>query len=87
MLESPKTRLARGTVWSLVATTFAKVAIVISSIVVARLLGEDQLGVFAMLNSVLGLVGLVALFGINGATVKYVAEYDANDRTRLSSLI
>ena len=85
--ESPKARLVRGTAWSFTATALTKIAFVVNSIVVARLLGVTQFGIFALLTSSLGLVGLVAGLGISGAMVKYVAQYDTKSRSRLAPLI
>ena len=85
--ESPRTRLLKGTVYSFAATVLAKLAFVINSIVVARLLGATQMGVLAILGGVVSLMSLTATFGIGGAEVKYIAEYDISDRSRLRPLI
>ncbi len=85
--ESPRSKLIKGTTYSFSATILAKIALVVSSIIVARLLGSTQLGVLAILNSILSMVNLPAGLGISGALVKYTAEYDAKRKERLNSLI
>lgn len=47
--------------------------------VLARYLGPEGFGVFSMAMMIVGLIELVALFGLNDALVKYVAEYKENE--------
>ena len=43
--------------------------------IIARYLGPDGLGLFSMAIMIAGIIELIAAFGIDGALVKYVAEY------------
>jgi O-antigen/teichoic acid export membrane protein len=43
--------------------------------IMARFLGPDGLGLFSMAMMIVGIIELIALFGIDGALVKFVAEY------------
>ena len=43
--------------------------------IMARFLGPDGLGLFSMAMMIIGIIELIALFGIDGALVKFVAEY------------
>lgn len=85
--ESPRKRLVKGTAYSFAATVLAKLAFMVNSIVVARLLGATQLGILALLGGVIAVMGLFAAFGIAGASVKYIAEYEAKDHSKLAPLI
>ena len=46
----------------------------------ARYLGPDGLGLFSMVTMIAGIIALIAGLGINGAVVKYVAEYKEDKR-------
>ncbi len=85
--ESPRAKLVKGTAYSFMATVLVKLAFIVNSIVVARLLGASQLGILAILGGVISVVGQFAAFGIGGAAVKYIAEYETKDRSRLAPLI
>ena len=43
--------------------------------ILARYLGPDGLGLFSMAIMIAGIIELIALFGIDGALIKFVAEY------------
>ena len=43
--------------------------------IMARYLGPDGFGLFSMAIMIVGIIELIALFGIGGALVKFVAEY------------
>ena len=43
--------------------------------ILARFLGPDGLGLFSMAMMIIGFIELIALFGIDSALVKFVAEY------------
>jgi len=54
--------------------------------IMARYLGPDGLGLYSMVTMVAGIVSLIAGIGINGAVVKYVAEYK-DDKGRLHAVV
>ena len=54
--------------------------------IMARYLGPDGLGLFSMALMIIGVINLIALFGIDGALVKYVAEYKEHV-SKVSSLV
>ena len=53
--------------------------------IMARYLGPDGLGLFSMVMMIAGIIALVAGLGIDGAVVKYVAEYK-NDKRKLNAV-
>ena len=53
--------------------------------IMARYLGPDGLGLFSMVTMIAGIIALIAGLGINGAVVKYVAEYK-DDKRKLDAV-
>lgn len=54
--------------------------------IMARFLGPDGLGLFTMVTMIAGIIGLIAGLGINGAVVKYGAEYK-DDKKKLHAVV
>jgi O-antigen/teichoic acid export membrane protein len=54
--------------------------------IMARYLGPDGLGLFSMVTMIAGTIALVVGVGIDGAVVKYVAEYK-NDKSKLHAIL
>jgi len=48
--------------------------------ILARYLGPDGLGLFSMVIMIAAIIGLIAAFGIDGALVKFVAEYKGKEQ-------
>ncbi|HUD49785.1 MAG TPA: oligosaccharide flippase family protein [Candidatus Baltobacteraceae bacterium] len=67
-------RLARGVFWSFVGAVIARGLGVVSSIIVARMLGINAFGEFTMIQSTVGLFGTFAGLGLGITATKYVAE-------------
>jgi len=56
--------------------------------IMARYLGPDGLGLFSMATMIVGIIEIIAVFGINGALVKFVAEYESKGwRDKVYSLV
>jgi len=53
--------------------------------IMARYLGPDGLGLFYMVLMIAGIITLIAGLGLDGAVVKYVAEYK-EDKRRLNAV-
>jgi O-antigen/teichoic acid export membrane protein len=75
-------RLARGVFWSLVGAIIARGLGVVSSIIVARMLGITAFGEFTMIQSTVGLFGTFAGLGLGITATKYVAELRESDPAR-----
>ena len=54
--------------------------------IMARFLGPDGLGLFSMAVMIIGIIELIALFGIDGALIKFVAEYKER-KEKVDSLV
>ncbi len=75
-MEKNIRQLAIGSGFSLLALVAVKVADIVSSIIVARLLGPENLGMFAIIKYLLDLLCIFTVIGIPTAMVKFLAESD-----------
>ena len=56
--------------------------------IIAKQLGPDGLGLFSMATMIVGIIEIIAVFGIDGALVKFVAEYKSRGwRDKVYSLV
>jgi O-antigen/teichoic acid export membrane protein len=65
--------VAGNSLWSITGWGGALIVSFIASPILIRLLGRDQYGLMALLNTIVAPMGLLD-FGIGEATVKYVTE-------------
>ena len=72
--------LVRGTTLILFSQTVAGAVSFLISIAVARYLGFEGFGVYALLVSIQGVVGVLAGFGQSQAIEKYVAQSHPEDK-------
>lgn len=75
-------RLARGAFWSLLGGVASRIFTVIASIIVARIVGKVGFGEFGMVQSTMGMFGVLAGFGLGSTATKYVAEYRRSNPAR-----
>lgn len=68
-------RLASGAFWSLTGGAASRVFTVVSSIIIARVIGREEFGEFGMVQSTMGMFGVLAGFGLGSTATKYVAEH------------
>ena len=80
-------RLARGTLWSLVAGCVSKSLGLVGSIIMARLLGKEPFGELGILQSTLEMFGSIAAFGMGLTSTKYVAECRHSDPGKAGRII
>jgi O-antigen/teichoic acid export membrane protein len=80
--------VARNASYSLAANLVAFLAGLVASVVLARLLGPDSFGTYALVLSVGGILAMIGALGVPHAATKYVAEYQARgDRATASRII
>ena len=79
---SPGERLVRGAGHLLYGSMLSRVVSLGVSVLCARLLTEEMFGGFGMVQSTLGLVGLVAGLSLGMAATKFVAQYRQSDPER-----
>ena len=79
--------MIRGTAYTLAALIASKIVLVVNSIAISRLLGSQHLGVLAILWSVMALAGVLAMWGIPSAVVKFTSERGESDPERASEVV
>ncbi len=80
-------RLARGAFWSLVGALISRGLSLVASIFVARMLGKVGFGELGIIQSTVGMFGVVAVFGLGVTATKFVAEYRETNPARASRVI
>ncbi len=68
-------RIAKGTFWSLVGTALFRALSAVATVVVARILGKEAFGEYAMVRSTIDLFAVFAGFRMGTMAAKYVAEF------------
>jgi len=68
-------RLASGAFWSLLGGVISRLFAIASSIIIARVLGKESFGEFGMVQSTMGMFGVLAGFGLGSTATKFVAEH------------
>lgn len=84
---SLRARFARGAIWSLIGTLVSQGLTLVASVVTARLLGKSEFGELGMINSTVGVFGMLAGLGLGLTTTKYVAEFRTRDTDRAGRII
>lgn len=80
-------RLARGFFWSVFGAILSRAVGVVSSIIVARVLGITFFGEFTVIQSTVGLFGTFAGLGLGITATKYVAELRDSEPKRCGRVI
>ena len=68
-------RLAQGAFWSLSGAVLARGLGLLATIFVARLLGKEGFGALGLIQSTVGMFGVVAGFGMGMTATKNIAEF------------
>ncbi|MCL4410277.1 MAG: oligosaccharide flippase family protein [Gammaproteobacteria bacterium] len=84
---SLRARFATGAFWSLVGAIISQGLALVTSIIVARVLGQVGFGEFGIINSTVGLFGVFAGLGLGMTATKYVAEFRIKDTVRAGRII
>jgi hypothetical protein len=80
-------RLARGSLWSLFGSATARVLVLVAMILVARVLGQVSFGELGLIQSTLGMTGLMAGMGLGETATRFVAKYATSDPLRAGRVI
>lgn len=75
-------QLVSGGSWSLVAGVVALSFGLLSVVLVARALGVEAYGELGMLQSTIGMLAILATFGLNLTLTKHIAQYVALDQEK-----
>lgn len=80
-------RLAKGTFWSLIGITISQSLMLVSTILMARILGKTGYGELGMIKSTVGMFGVFAGFGLGLTATKHVAEFRKSDPERAGRIL
>ena len=80
-------RLARGVFWSITGSVISRGLMLCATVLVARILGKTGYGELGMIQSTVGMFGVLAGFGLGLTATKYVAEYRQTDSERAGRII
>jgi O-antigen/teichoic acid export membrane protein len=80
-------RLARGSLWSLFGSASARILSLVAMILVARVLGQVSFGELGLIQSTLGMAGLMAGMGLGETATRFVAKYATSDPLRAGRVI
>lgn len=79
--------LARSAVWSLAGALISRALTLVSSILVAHMLGKEGFGELGIIQSTVGMFGVLAGFGLGLTATKNVAECRTKDPARAGRII
>lgn len=80
-------RLATGAFWSLLGGMSSQVMAFLASVWVARQLGGEQFGEFAMIRNTAMMLSILGAFGIGMTATKHVAEYRRDSPVRAGRIV
>ncbi|MGA7160724.1 MAG: oligosaccharide flippase family protein [Bacteroidota bacterium] len=80
-------RLASGVLWSISGGAASRLFALFVAIIVARIIGKREFGELGIIQSTVGVFGLVAAFGMDTTTMKYVAEFRTKDPSKTGRII
>ena len=80
-------RLARGSLWSLFGSATARILVLVAMILVARVLGQVSFGELGLIQSTLGMAGLMAGVGLGETATRVAAKSANSDPLRASRVM
>jgi len=80
-------RLAHGSFWALLGALISRMFSLISTIIIAKLLGVADFGAYGMVQSTIEMFSLLAGFGLGTTSSKYLAEYKVTDRSKAGRIL
>lgn len=80
-------RLIKGSSWSLVGTVASRLVSIASTILLARMVGQQVFGEYGIILGTIGLFGVFGGFGLSLTGAKHVAEFRVSDPARAGRII
>jgi len=80
-------RLAKGSVWSVLGSGISRILVLVAMILAARILGQASFGELGLIQSTLGVFGIVAGVGLGSTATRFVAQYSVSDPSRAGRVI
>lgn len=83
-------RIVSGGLWSLLGGVGSRLFTIITTIIVARIIGKEGFGEFGLVQSTMGMYGVLAGFGLGSTATRYIAKNRLTNpdlSTKISNLI
>ena len=80
-------KMTGGFLWLLAGIVPVRVASLIATVIVVRILGTSSYGEFCLARSTTGTFLVIATFGMGRASAKYIAEYLTRDLERVGNIV
>ena len=77
---------ARGYLWSLGATALPLISAFLASLIIARWMGPEVVGLISLTQAVATIFLIVAKFGVEGAASRLASEYQISASWRIPRL-
>jgi O-antigen/teichoic acid export membrane protein len=87
LLRLGQSRVARSVVWSVIGSGFAQGGSFLSSVVLARVLGRESFGQFALIQSTVTAFTCLASLGLGLTATKYISEYRASQPEKIGKVL
>ncbi len=87
MKERISFSLAKGAVYSYASMVLLKVLLLLNSVIIARWLGPENLGIYSVFSQIQNFVLAFGLFGLPLAVSRFVAEYEKKDKPALQEIL
>jgi len=82
-----RSRVARISFWALLGSVISKGFLLVSSVIIARIIGKVHFGEYSIIQSTLSFFAVFAGFSLGTASTKYVAEFRDTDKSKTGSII
>jgi O-antigen/teichoic acid export membrane protein len=80
-------RVAQSVAWSVIGSAFAQGGSFLSSLVSARILGNEAFGQYALIQSTVTTLTCLASMGLGLAATKYISEFRASQPERVGKVL
>jgi O-antigen/teichoic acid export membrane protein len=87
LLKWRRSRLANGIAWTVIGSGFGQGGSFLSSLVLARILGRETFGQYALVQSTVNAFTCLGSMGLGLTATKYISEYRVRQPERIGKLI
>ena len=84
---SIRQRFIKGAFWSFIGMAISQGLTLISSMIIARFLGNEGFGQLGIIRNTTGMFGVFAGFGLGLTATKYISEYQETNKKKTGQII